>query len=77
MASDMAIVAVIVIASFSIGALYGVIAMVAAAARTEDCSTMRQPDRSLVLREEALGHVARSVRRLNGVGLRVHGPYGP
>lgn len=75
MASDMAIV--VVFAAFSIGALFGMIFMVAAAVRAEDRKTMRRENRALTLREDALGYVARGVRRLDGVGLRLEGPHRP
>jgi hypothetical protein len=70
----MGLVAVVVIVIFVAGILFGVILIVAAGVKAEDQATMRRKNRSLVLREEPAGNLARGVRRLTGVGQRIGGP---
>lgn len=73
MASYIGLLAVIIIAIFAVGFLMGAILIVAIGIRAEDKATMRRLDRSLVLREEPAGYLARGVRRLTGVGQRFEG----
>jgi hypothetical protein len=73
MASYVGLVAVIIIVIFAVGFLIGAILIVAVGIKAEDKATMRRLDRSLVLREEPAGYLARGVRRLTGVGQRFHG----
>ena len=74
MARDVVLVAGIVIASFLGGALFALIAIVAAGVREEDRVTMRRQDSRLPvrlsLRGRAPGNMAACVRRLNGFGHR-------
>jgi len=67
-------VAGIVIVSFLGGALFALIAVVAAGVRREDRVTMRRQDRGLPLRlslrGRAPGNMAACVRRLTGFGQR-------
>ena len=69
MARDVVLVAGIVIASFLGGALFALIAIVAAGVREEDRVTMRRQDSRLPvrlsLRGRAPGNMAACVRRLN------------
>lgn len=71
MAGDAAVLAAVVIFSFLIGALFALIAVVAAGVKLEDEATMARPDRRLRLRGKAPGPVAAGVRRLNGFGQRM------
>lgn len=74
MAGDVALVAGVVIVSFLAGALFALIAVVAAGIRGEDRATMRRQDRRLgirlSLRGRAPGNMAAGVRRVNGLGQR-------
>jgi hypothetical protein len=70
MAGYVGVAAVIIIVIFAIGFLIGAILIVAVGIKAEDKATMRRLDRSLVLREEPAGYLARGVRRLTGVGQR-------
>jgi hypothetical protein len=82
MAGDMGLVAGIVIVSFLVGALFALIAVVAAGVRQEDKATTRREDRRtrvrLSLRGGAPGQMAAGVRRVNGFGQRTRasGPNG-
>jgi hypothetical protein len=69
-ASDLGLVAVIIIAIFAVGFLVGAVLIVAVGIKAEDKATMRRLDRTLVLREEPAGFLSRGVRRLTGVGQR-------
>ena len=73
-AGDVGLVAGVVIVSFLGGALFALIAVVAAGVRGEDRVTMRRQDRRLPvrlsLRGRAPGNMAACVRRLNGLGQR-------
>ena len=71
MAGYVGVVAVIIIVIFAIGFLIGAILIVAVGIKAEDRATMRRLDRSLVLRDEPVGYLARGVRRLTGVGQRL------
>jgi uncharacterized membrane protein YciS (DUF1049 family) len=73
MASYVGLLAAIVIVIFAVGFLIGAILIVAIGIKTEDKATMRRLDRSLVLREQPAGNLARGVRRLTGVGQRIGG----
>lgn len=68
--ADVGLVAGIVIVSFLVGALFALIAIVAAGVRVEDRATMSRPDRRLRLRSQAPGPLAAGVRRVNGFGQR-------
>ncbi len=74
MARDVGLVAGVVIVSFLGGALFALIAVVAAEVWGEDRVTMRRQDRRLPvrlsLRGSAPGNMAACVRRLNGFGQR-------
>ncbi len=74
MAGDFAAVAGAAVAFFLIGALFMLIAVVAAGVRGEDKATMSRRDRQLRLRGEAPSYLAAGVRRLTGVGQRTPGP---
>ncbi len=71
MAGYVGLTAAIFIVIFAVGFLIGAILIVAIGIKSEDKATMRRVDRSLVLREEPAGHLARGVRRLTGVGQRI------
>jgi uncharacterized membrane protein YciS (DUF1049 family) len=71
MAGYVGLLAAIVIVIFAVGFLIGAILIVAIGIKTEDKATMRRIDRSLVLREQPAGKLARGVRRLTGVGQRI------
>ena len=73
MAGYVGLLAVIVIVIFAVGFLIGAILIVAIGIKAEDKATMRRGDRSLVLREQPAGYLARGVRRLTGVGQRIDG----
>jgi len=68
--ADVGLVSGIVIVSFLVGALFALIAIVAAGVREEDKATMSRADRRLRLRSRAPGRMAAGVRRINGVGQR-------
>jgi hypothetical protein len=74
MAGDVGLVAGVIIVSFLAGALFSLIAVVAAGVRGEDRATMRRQDRRLgvrlSLRGKAPGGMAAGVRRMNGFGQR-------
>lgn len=71
---ELVLVAGVVIVSFLAGALFALIAVVAAGIRGEDRATMRRQDRRLgirlSLRGRAPGNMAAGVRRVNGLGQR-------
>jgi hypothetical protein len=71
MASDLGLVAVIIIVIFAVGFLIGAILIVAIGIKAEDKATMQRMNRALVLREQPAGYLARGVRRLTGVGQRI------
>ena len=74
MAGDVGLVAGVIIVSFLAGALFALIAVVAAGIRGEEKATMRRQDRRLgirlSLRGRAPGNTAAGVRRVNGLGQR-------
>ena len=55
---------------FAGGFLLGALLVVSVGIRAEDKAAMRRRDGSILLHEEPVGHLARGVRRLNGVGRR-------
>ncbi len=71
--ADVAAVAGAALAIFLAGALFMLIAVVAAGIRLEDKATLSRKDRKLRLRRQAPGHMAASVRWVTGVGQRVPG----
>ena len=73
MAGDVAVVAGAALAIFLAGALFMLIAVVAAGIRLEDKSTLSRRDRRLRLRGQAPSYMAASVRRVTGVGQRIPG----
>jgi hypothetical protein len=74
MAGDVGLVAGIVLVSFLTGALFALIAIVAAGVRGEDRATMRRKDGRLAvrlsLRGRAPGNMAAGVRKVTGFGQR-------
>ena len=77
MAGDVTVLAGVVISSFLFGALFALIAVVAAEIKLEDKTTMARSDRRLMLRGKAPGPIGAVVRRVNGFGERMpHGHSG-
>ncbi len=74
MAGDVGLVAGVVLVSFLAGALFALIAVVAAGVRDEDRATTRRQDGRLPvrlsLRSRAPGNLTAGVRRVNGFGQR-------
>jgi hypothetical protein len=73
MAGDVAVVAGAALAIFLTGALFMLLAVVAAGIREEDRATRFRADKRLRLRSQAPHNRAAAVRRLAGVGQRVPG----
>ncbi len=73
MAGDVAAVAGAALAIFLAGALFMLLAMVAAGIREEDRATRARRDRRLRLRSQAPNYRSAAVRRLAGVGQRIPG----
>jgi hypothetical protein len=71
MAGDVALVAGVALAIFLAGALFMLLAVVAAGVRHEDRATMSRMDRQLRLRRPAPSYLTASVRRIAGVGQRL------
>jgi hypothetical protein len=73
MAGDVAVVAGAALAIFLSGALFMLLAVVAAGIREEEQATRFRRDKQLRLRSRAPNYRAAAVRRLAGVGQRIPG----